>query len=382
MKRVLHWGAVVITIGAVMFAGYWLLLDGHAPAKRPDLVRLPSGHLSVRWWPVEAQAHQALEWRTGEGPPVVLEAQRKGELFAVTVPRRCDGGITGAYIVKGMEAPVPVVFPPCPSEQRARFVFLADTQADEEAIALAARRVAEFGPQFVLHGGDLVDLGSKERHWIEYFHAVSRFGRSVATVPTLGNHERYLDDAFPLYRRFFLDDQPTWTLFSAGPVDVLVLDSEQIEDEALNTAQLRWLEQTLGSLRDRPEARRRWRVVLTHHAPFSSTLASSTLLPFERSTLLQEHYVPLFEHHQVDLVLAGHSHVYERLEVNGISYVVAGTVGGFLGLPSELLPASIVRKNVRTYSTLEVDAAGLLMETWDLEGKPVDALRLAKAPER
>ena len=37
--------------------------------------------------------------------------------------------------------------------------------------------------------------------------------------------------------------------------------------------------------------------------------------------------VPLFEKYKVDFVLNGHSHCYQRGELNGVKYVISGGAG-------------------------------------------------------
>src|SRR6185503_1945479 len=55
---------------------------------------------------------------------------------------------------------------------------------------------------------------------------------------------------------------------------------------------------------------KRWLVVFLHHPPYSRGTHDSTQEP--DLIRLHDDLVPLFESQGVDLVLAGHSHVYER----------------------------------------------------------------------
>ena len=71
----------------------------------------------------------------------------------MTLPVACARGSAPQYQVHGMTDPARVILPPCTTSKRTRFAFLTDTQADEEMIATAARRIAGFAPDFVLHGG-------------------------------------------------------------------------------------------------------------------------------------------------------------------------------------------------------------------------------------
>jgi len=57
----------------------------------------------------------------------------------------------------------------------------------------------------------------------------------------------------------------------------------------------------------------------------------------------------------VSIVLAGHSHVYERLEVGGFPYIVNGLGGGPIYTFNDPLPGSLVRHNA-DYGAMLADA--------------------------
>jgi 3',5'-cyclic AMP phosphodiesterase CpdA len=98
-----------------------------------------------------------------------------------------------------------------------------------------------------------------------------------------------------------------------GPVELFYLDSSTpgLHGSA-SEDQLAWLDVALA------ESRARWRIVALHHPPFSSGHHGST-------EGAQRRLVPILERHEVDLVLAGHDHHYERTHpIGGVTYVVSG----------------------------------------------------------
>ena len=125
-------------------------------------------------------------------------------------------------------------------------------------------------------------------------------------VPALGNHDVSTGDGEPEMRALGMAGR--WYVKRFGPVELVVLDSNRADDPD----QLVWLEQTLAAS-DSP-----WTVVVQHHPPYSAGYHASHA-PSRR------HLVPLFERFDVDLVLAGHDHDYQRnTPQNGILYVVSG----------------------------------------------------------
>lgn len=311
----------------------------------------------------------------------VVRAKQHGDLLKVQLPADCgESGL--AYRVTGMSAPQSFHVPPCREADRVEFAFITDTQLYVDVVHQLSGQVSKTA-DFVLHGGDIVQRGGADDHWKGYHAAARPFGRRIATASTVGNHERFWDDDYSRFRAHFTDGAPeTWYTFSSGPVDVVVLNSEDIEDAEINDPQLAWLERTLAGLAARPDASARWRVVVTHHAPFSSSLANAWFVPIGRSRQMREEYVPLFEEHGVDLVLAGHAHIFERSRRGGVEYIVGGPAGGLMGLPGADNPASIVRARDRTLSHLEMDAQTLTVRTHDVDGDQIDCVRLRRTDDR
>jgi predicted phosphodiesterase len=346
----------------------------------PYLAVTRSGSLVLRWWTSVPREVDGVRLHDGVEEEQVT-ARQADSVRAITLPKKCrieGDGQKITYFVNGMLGPQTVTLPPCSTVASTRFVFITDTQNHRDKVAVAAMQIAELAPDFVLHGGDLVEMGTNDQQWVDYQHAVSAYGRSVATIATLGNHETYMDGDFPNFRRFYVGEGPTWYLFTAGPVDVIVLDSERINDDEVDQIQLRWFEDTLKKLSERRNKKRRWTLVLTHHAPLSTSIANSPLVPFGRSGGLRKRYVPLIEKYSVDLVLAGHTHVYERLHQKGIDYVVGGAAGGMMGILGSAHKSSKIIKKTRTISTFEVGPKELIMRTLDQEGHEVDRLELRR----
>jgi 3',5'-cyclic AMP phosphodiesterase CpdA len=84
--------------------------------------------------------------------------------------------------------------------------------------------------------------------------------------------------------------------------------------------QEQWLDDDLRSARERHV---RAIIALTHDGPFSRG-------DHRGNSTARDRYVPILVKHHVDLLLAGHDHLYQRGEKAGIRYIVSG--GGGAGL--------------------------------------------------
>ncbi len=197
--------------------------------------------------------------------------------------------------------------------------------------------IEQVAPLFHLMNGDLcyanLDL-DRVRTWNNFFTNNTRSTRFRPWMPAAGNHEIELGNgqiglgAFQTY--FELPSTETdpelqnlWYAFTVGGVRVIVL---QNDDNALQDGgdvyisgysggrQLKFLERELKAARASDDID--WIVVAMHQVMISSSDANGADLG------LRQKYGPLFDKYEVDLVLCGHEHDYER------SLAVRGVVSG------------------------------------------------------
>jgi tartrate-resistant acid phosphatase type 5 len=128
--------------------------------------------------------------------------------------------------------------------------------------------------------------------------------------PAIGNHD-YYGDGYAAYTSYFtLPGNERYYDVRRGPVHIFILNSDGHEPDGTSStsAQAMWLSNRLAAS-DAP-----WRLVVSHHAPYSSSGSdASARWPYAQWG--------------ADVVVAGHSHNYERIEQSGFPYIVNG-VGG------------------------------------------------------
>jgi hypothetical protein len=145
---------------------------------------------------------------------------------------------------------------------------------------------------------------------------------------------------------------------------MVVLDA----NEPYNDRQSNWLERKL-SKEDQV-----WKIVVLHTSVFSCGTHGG-------DARIQQAWVPLFERYDVDLVLAGHNHVYERFRKrNGVTYIVTGGAGSALypfkpcaeGTPER------ARKNntTRHFLSVTVRADRIKIRAIGYDGRILDRHRL------
>jgi predicted phosphodiesterase len=189
------------------------------------------------------------------------------------------------------------------------FVVYGDSRTGDEAHRQVVAAILAVRPAAVFHTGDLVEDGTDEEDW-RTFNAITADMRGKAEFfPTLGNHEKGSEKYFS---NFGLPGDYRWYSVERGGVHVAVLDSGS--DLSAGSPQRAWLEKDLSG------AGTPFVAVMLHTSPYSSG-------PHGDDRKLKEHLVPLLEKYGVDVVFSGHDHDYERLEAEGVTYVVTGGGG-------------------------------------------------------
>jgi hypothetical protein len=180
-------------------------------------------------------------------------------------------------------------------------------QYDVGARMTEARNAFPF--DFVIMLGDNM-YGSQEQ--VDFLQKFERpykplLDAGVQFYASLGNH----DDTNERFYKFFNMNGQSYYSFKKGNVHFFALDSDYLDPK-----QLDWLEKELAN------AGTDWKICFFHHPLYSSAAfhGSST----ELRTILE----PLFLKYGVQVVFAGHEHVYERLKPQkGIYYFTEGASG-------------------------------------------------------
>ena len=196
--------------------------------------------------------------------------------------------------------------------------------------------IEQVRPLFHLINGDLsyANLSvDRVRTWNDFFVNNERSARKRPWMPAPGNHENELGNGaigYDSFRTRFsvpsngsADFEGLWYAFTVGSVRVIVVANDDVAlqdagDSYVNGysggEQKAWLTRQLAAARKSKAVD--WIVVCMHQVIISSCNANGADLG------IRESWGPLFDEYEVDLVVCGHEHDYER------SYAVRGTVSG------------------------------------------------------
>ncbi len=257
------------------------------------------------------------------------------------------------------------------SDEPLRFVVYGDTRSYPERHRTVMEAMSEHLPfAFLVNTGDLVSNGTVWSQWgREYFGPAASVLSHTSVWPVRGNHEQ---DAV-LYRKLFdLPHNEFYYSFDFGNVHVVGLDQYRTDSSAYLTVEERaemaeWLD------RDLAQSDAEWTVVACHAPIFN--------VGGHGSDWGQEDILPILEEHGVDIVVSGHSHIYERFRPIGppggkpIIHVVTGGGGAptYDTAPSPILASAHSRLH---FCVFEVDGDQLNMQAIAPDGEVLDSLRL------
>jgi predicted phosphodiesterase len=176
---------------------------------------------------------------------------------------------------------------------KVRFIAYGDTRTNPKTHTAIAANFKRHSPDFILHTGDLVAAGKRYDLWgREFFGPLAQVIDEVPILPAIGNHEQ---DGINYLRYLRLPGKELWYSYDVGPVHVLSLDfrSEKESDEQFAFAR-----------QDLMAATAPWKIVFLHYPVFN--------IGGHGTGWGHDAYLPLFHQAKVDLVMAGHSHIYER----------------------------------------------------------------------
>lgn len=334
-------------------------------------------------------------------------------------------GTASETLAGGDERHFFVTSPPVGSRTRFRAWVVGDSgtgSATQAAVRDAmVRDVGADRPDIYLHLGDMAyQEGTEEQFQMNFFDVYQPVLRNTVVWPTIGNHEAKSSDSptqsGPYYDAYVLPTKgeagglpsgtEAWYSFDYANVHFVVLDSDDSPTE-LDGPMLTWLAEDLAA------THQDWIIAFMHHPPYSKGSHDSDREG--KLTVMRERVLPILEGAGVDLVLAGHSHIYERSYLidgayetpslpglhildsgdgrplgdgpytkrpktanDGTVYVVAGHGGANISGPGNH-PLMFTTEKTHGSSLLDIDGDRLTLTNITHEGKRTDTFTLMKA---
>jgi len=182
---------------------------------------------------------------------------------------------------------------------------------------------------FLLTTGDnAYRSGTNEQFQKGFFEPFSVWLRNVPVWPAYGNHDARRNAFFKIFSlpaNAESGGYPSGTehyySFDVANTHIVMLDS-QGSSLKQDSAQLSWLK------KDLEQNKKTWTVAVFHHPPYTrgSHHSDNRSDSGGRMVRVRENLLPVLENAGVDLVLTGHSHMYERSQLMACHYGASDTL--------------------------------------------------------
>ena len=261
-----------------------------------------------------------------------------------------------------------------PDRPSVRFVAMGDSRSQKEIFSAIMRQVEKFSPDVIISMGDLVESGGDSAQWAEqFFNVADPYLSHIPFVSTLGDHEGESDGGqlFAFYFYPHKNWRELWYSFDVGTVHFVSLDYRHADDAEM----IDWFK------RDMEKTKAKWKIVFMHRPCYN--------FGGHRSTWGRPIWPELFQQYHVDLVFAGHSHIYERFypissyNVGGwpVTYITTGGAGAEL---YDVGQSEFLAKTASVHHFIVVDVNGdsLSMKAYSPNGDVIDSLNVSKVNGR
>lgn len=196
---------------------------------------------------------------------------------------------------------------------KADFIVISDVQASNEEnfkqAAVVMQKAVETMPEyeFAVNLGDFVNDCTNEE-WDSYFRNFAFSNMNTTIVPVAGNHEGNLQ-WFKFNNMFNIGEAEGSSVitgcyysFDWGDAHFAVLNSNDMYP--MSASQLNWLKNDMNS------SDAQWKIILTHRALYSA----GKNINKPDTIIMRNLLLPVIDELGIDVVFAGHDHMYFRSE--------------------------------------------------------------------
>lgn len=325
---------------------------------------------TVEWGAGEAldQRASGLSFRVGDAPYRVHELRLCGRLTPGTTYRYRVGGPdhwspTYSFTTPGAPG----------SFDRFTVAIAGDSRGSYAQWGEVVTRMASHDPDLFLFSGDMVGRGDNAAEWLAWWSAAGdTFARKVV-VPAHGNHE-LLSALY--FAAFSLPGNEQWFHVDYGNATVVSLNDTVATPDDLRVTQAGYLRDTLSA------STAAWRIAVHHRAEYSVSAAHGSAMDVRAA------WAPVFDTLGVDLVFAGHNHLYERSKPvrdgavvpagEGTVFFVSGGAGAPLYREVQDAPFNASVAVVEHYLIAEFGPTRVTITARDLADNVLDTVTLPR----
>ncbi len=202
------------------------------------------------------------------------------------------------------------------------FAVLGDSRNGPETFRKILKLIDEdpANPEMLLHTGDMVKYGNRDKAWKEYRKHLAILGDDIEVYPTVGNHEVLFNKKAKNYKKYA--NPPGGKLYykleHKGAGFIVLNSYEKDFHGTISPDQMMWLRGTLEGMEGDTDP-----IFVFIHKPLVTRESYRHPEPLENHDEVNR----LLREAGVDAVFMGHEHRFDYIEKNDIHYFVAAGAG-------------------------------------------------------
>lgn len=260
------------------------------------------------------------------------------------------------------------------------FSVWADSQGGWDIFGKLILQMSIHQPEFTVGIGDLVGNGGSLWQYIKLQNVLHNL--PVPHYLFAGNHDydgsynEWIPENFT--KSLKSKTQKNYKVWLNGPYAFMGLDPNETFPVEINqnSEQFQWFHREINkeSWKNAP-----WKIVFVHQPPFSQGWKG-----YQGEKSIQNLLQPYWETGQIDLVISGHTHDYERLILNHqkgkTAFLIVGGAGGNLEPIDQMETFPKMDTVIRThhFGLIESTSKKLKFSAIDLNGNTIDSFELKK----
>jgi hypothetical protein len=245
------------------------------------------------------------------------------------------------------------------------FIVYGDNRTNDSDHQTVVNAIKKEGVDFLIETGDVTEFAIAS-YYDTYFGIEKDLLAMNVLFPTLGNHEYSSGTGTTLWKQQFYTPDGTYYSFDWGNARFVVMDFN-----SNSTQQATWAD---GVMKDARSKGIEHIFAVMHHSPYDSGNHGA-------NTTAQTDWVPVFQKYNIDMILAGHDHDYERglNSTTNLRYIVTG--GGGAPIYTDNSMQSYQQKFEATLNYVKVSIAGpmVTVAAFHTDGSPLDSFSYSTA---
>ncbi len=321
------------------------------------LLQNATSHSVTLLWETDEPCSAQAEWGEGYALEFVAIAQSEGSLHTATLSGLKPNTAYSYRARSGCVLSPKYTFRTLPQEGAFAFTYWSDPHCNENpngnnnaTFRQTVNALQRYPSAFTVGGGDFVEEGNRQAPWLNFFANLAPLAAKTPTMLMGGNHEydRCFEDLRSPYLERYLRNapHPCYFAWTASDARFVALDPNLHFPTGIpeGSAEYQWFMQELESQEWRSA---KWRFIFIHQPPYSQGW-----LDYEGDLPIRNLLEPLIERYEIDFVVSGHTHDYERLTrqygEQTAHFLILGGAGGGIE-EGALSPQPVMDRVMRRY---------------------------------